>query len=313
MTPRAGLAGDPLVSVVIPFRNAAAFLGEAIESVLAQSYGNWEVLLVDDGAVDGGAEIARDYARRQPARIRTLEHADRTSRGASAARNLGIRYARGPLVALLDADDVWLPEKLEEQLAILRDEPDAALVYGTRELWRGWNRSAAASEVDAVVAHGIAADRLYRPPALFLLMFGARRATVPSCSDLMFHRARATRVGGFEDAFRGMYDDQVFLVKLALEEPIYVASRCWTRYRQHPDSCVARWAAAGAASEEWPTFVRWMERYVDLHPCAGFAERRAARHALRELEHPRLARLLALPRRLRLRIGRKLTAAAVTR
>src|SRR5512147_1824882 len=106
------MTNQPLVSGVIIFWNAERFLQEAIESVLAQTYPSWELLLVDDGSTDGASEIARSYAARHPERIRYLEHPGHRNRGMSASRNLGLQQSRGALVAFLDSDDVWLPEKL---------------------------------------------------------------------------------------------------------------------------------------------------------------------------------------------------------
>src|SRR5262249_6096994 len=100
----------PLVSVVTPFWNARSFIAEAIESVLAQEFQSWELLLVDDGATDGSTDIARDYAGRFPEKIRYLEHEGHANRGSSCARNLGIRDAKGAYIAFLDADDVWTPD-----------------------------------------------------------------------------------------------------------------------------------------------------------------------------------------------------------
>ena len=122
--------GEPLVSAITIFLDAETFLREAIESVLAQTYANWELLLVDDGSTDGSTEIALGYARLYPQRIRYLEHEGHRNRGMSASRNLGIPHARGEYIALLDADDVWLPLKLERQVAILESDPESAMVYG---------------------------------------------------------------------------------------------------------------------------------------------------------------------------------------
>src|SRR5215211_6343875 len=109
----------PLVSVVIPFLNAERFIQEAIESVFAQTYDNWELLLVDDGSNDGSTRIALEYAERNSGRVRYLQHPGHRNRGVSASRNLGISSARGEYIAFLDADDVWLPHKLEQQVEIL--------------------------------------------------------------------------------------------------------------------------------------------------------------------------------------------------
>jgi len=103
------VSDTPLVSVITIFLDAERFLNEAIESLRAQTYERWELLLVDDGSRDGSSEIAREHAARDPHRIRVLEHAGHANLGMSASRNLGIAHARGDLVALLDADDVYLP------------------------------------------------------------------------------------------------------------------------------------------------------------------------------------------------------------
>src|SRR3712207_221993 len=79
----------PRVSVVVIFLDAARFLGEAVASVLGQTYGAWELLLVDDGSTDGSSALARGYAAAQPGRVRYLEHPGHANRGMSAARNLG--------------------------------------------------------------------------------------------------------------------------------------------------------------------------------------------------------------------------------
>src|SRR5690349_25146590 len=114
----------PVVSAITIFYNGKTFIAEAIESVLAQTYPSWELLLVDDGSTDGASEIARDYAVRHPERVRYLEHAGPRNRGMSASRNVGLPDSRGAPVALLDSGDVWLPGKLARRVATL-DAPPA--------------------------------------------------------------------------------------------------------------------------------------------------------------------------------------------
>src|SRR5262245_61406233 len=103
---------DPRVSIVTPFLNAQRFIAEAIERVLAQTYDEWELWLVDDGSTDTSSDIARDYARRHADRIRYVDHPGHEHRGISASRLLGLRHSRGEYLAQLDADDVYLPDKL---------------------------------------------------------------------------------------------------------------------------------------------------------------------------------------------------------
>ena len=110
----------PLVSVVMPIHNAAAFLVEAVASVQAQSLANWELLAVDDGSTDGSGEMLAGLVATDP-RIRTLSTGDNL--GAGAARNCAMNAARGRFLAFLDADDLWHPEKLARQLDFLARHP----------------------------------------------------------------------------------------------------------------------------------------------------------------------------------------------
>src|SRR5262245_32834695 len=103
---------QPIVSCIIIFYNAEQFIQEAIDSVFAQTYCNWELLLVDDGSVDRSSEIARRIAEMHPERVRVVEHEGRCNRGMSASRNLGIRSSQGEEVAFVDSHDVCAERRL---------------------------------------------------------------------------------------------------------------------------------------------------------------------------------------------------------
>ena len=118
----------PLVSVVMPAYNACTYLDQAVRSVLDQDYPHAELIVVDDGSVDGTAEQAEQYGPR----VRVLRQ---KNRGPAAARNLAIRHAKGSLIAFLDADDVWLPGKLSAQVAELQRHPEVGLVFGKFTRW----------------------------------------------------------------------------------------------------------------------------------------------------------------------------------
>ena len=113
----ASRARDPLVSVIVPCYNGAAFLEEALRSALAQSYGEVEVVVVDDGSTDSSAEIARRF----PVRYIRQEN-----RGLSEARNTGIRESKGSYLVFLDADDRLKPRAIETGLGALALRPDCA-------------------------------------------------------------------------------------------------------------------------------------------------------------------------------------------
>jgi glycosyltransferase involved in cell wall biosynthesis len=118
----------PAVSIVMATRNYGRFLRTAIDSVVAQTFGDWELIVVDDGSTDETPEILnayRDDARIRPHRTDGL--------GQPRAKNLGIQLARGPLIAFLDGDDAWLPDKLERQLPLF-ERPAVGVVYSRRIL-----------------------------------------------------------------------------------------------------------------------------------------------------------------------------------
>src|SRR5678816_2796983 len=95
-----------------------------------RTYSDWELLLVDDGSIDRSTAIAKEYRDRYPEQVRYFEHASHSNRGKSTSRNLGLEKATGRYIAFLDADDVFLPQKLERQVALLKANPDAGMVYG---------------------------------------------------------------------------------------------------------------------------------------------------------------------------------------
>lgn len=107
---------NPLVSVIMPVYNSAKYLHEAVDSVLAQSYAHWELLMVNDCSTDSSAEKMKSFSE-QDQRIKTF-HLSKNS-GAAAARNLAIQNAQGKYIAFLDADDLWMPEKLAQQISYM--------------------------------------------------------------------------------------------------------------------------------------------------------------------------------------------------
>jgi glycosyltransferase involved in cell wall biosynthesis len=254
----------PLVSVVAIFLNAERFLDEAIQSVTSQTYPHWELLLVDDGSSDGSSAVARAYAEREPSRVRYLEHPGHRNQGMSASRQLGLHHARGEYLALLDADDVWLPGKLERQVAILEAHPQAALLFGAPLYWFGWTGRPEDRERDYVIDLKLPVDRVYDPPQL-LLPFLQRAAPTPCPSDVLVRRAAAVSVGGFEAHFVGVnmvYEDQGFFSKLLLRAPAFASGETWDRYRQHPESCYAVSKTTGGREVARRYFLNWFGRYL---------------------------------------------------
>lgn len=107
-----------LVSVIIPVYNSLPFLKDSIESIIAQTYQEWELIIVDDGSTDGSVELIKQYAERD-SRIRLILLGE--NKGAAIARNRGIQEARGRYIAFNDSDDMWKPHKLERQLRFMKE------------------------------------------------------------------------------------------------------------------------------------------------------------------------------------------------
>jgi glycosyltransferase involved in cell wall biosynthesis len=117
----------PVVSILMPVFNGAAYVGQAIESALAQSYPDFELIVVNDGSTDSSAEVIRPYLA--DPRIRYFEQ---PNGGVAAARNAAIRVAKGRYIGFLDQDDLWLPEKLQLQVQYLDSHPDVGLVHANQ-------------------------------------------------------------------------------------------------------------------------------------------------------------------------------------
>ena len=311
----------PLVSVVTIFLDAARFLDEAVASVLAQTYERWELLLVDDGSTDGSTEMARMWSARYPDRIRYLEHAGHANRGMSASRNLGIRHGQGQFVALLDSDDVWEPDKLARQVALLEAHPEAELVYGSPLYWFGWTGDPADVRRDWSPRTPVPAGTIVNPPELALASHPLGPGSSPCPSDLCFRRGLVDRVGGFEESFRGiyaLYEDQAFLAKVYLAAPVLVTGERWLRYRQHPQSCVSIVTGGGHAETVRRFFLEWLVGYLRAADVRDARVRRAAHRALRAVRHPTVSRLEARGRavagralRLGVRVVRRLAPRAL--
>jgi glycosyltransferase involved in cell wall biosynthesis len=264
----------PLVSVVTIFLNTEKYIEEAIESIFAQTYDNWELLLVDDGSTDGSTKIALQYAQQYPGKVRYLEHEGHQNRGMSAARNLGIRNAKGEYTAFLDADDIWLPQKLERQVAILDSQPEAAMVCGPSQVWYSWTGNPEDLQRDWVhtLGTGVQPDKLYKPPTL-LKLFLRHQARTPGTCSVLIRREIFEKVGEFEESFRGMFEDRVFFSKVYLKVPVFITSEYWDKYRRHPDSTCS---VASQQLSLWRpepahlTFLNWMADYFSQEKVKDF-------------------------------------------
>ena len=287
---------NPRVSVICVFLNAERFFAEAIDSVLAQAFDDYELLLVDDGSTDGSSAMARGLAARDPARIRYLEHPGHAHRGIARTRELGLSKARGEFIAFIDSDDVWRPGKLAEQVALLEAHPECGLLCGTVNYWSSWEGGS-----DRLVPTGPVLDTVSAAPDTLLNIYPLGPSAAPCPSDAMFRRSVYLALGGPDEEFAGaheLYEDQTFYAKLYLAYPVWFSSRCWLDYRQHDASCVARARNDGSYPDVRRFFLEWFEGYVAEQELHGKeAIERAIRRARWAADHPIAARFLRLSRR----------------
>ncbi|MCH7629205.1 MAG: glycosyltransferase family 2 protein [Proteobacteria bacterium] len=280
-------AVSPRVSVICPFLNAESFIAESLASVLAQDFTDFELILVDDGSTDSSASIAQAHAACLPDRATMLSHPGRANLGISASRSLGLSVARGQYVAFLDADDVWLPGKLGEQVALLDAHPDAAMACGVVTYWSSWDGGE-----DEVIRTGGAIAPVAPPGVPVPRLYPVGDDGAPSPSEVLLRRDAVMAVGGPEDAFRDMYEDQVLFTKLMLAYPTCFSDRHWLLYRVRGDSCTAHVRAARQYLPRRRQYFEWLAGHLVRHPALatpGLA--RTVRTELRWLRHPLLWKL----------------------
>jgi glycosyltransferase involved in cell wall biosynthesis len=203
----------PAISVVIPAYNAMRFLPAAVESASAQSFRDFEILLVDDGSTDGIAGFAAGY---DDPRLRLIRQANR---GVSAARNRGVAEARGEFVAFLDADDLWDPPKLERQRALLAADPRAGLCHTGIRFIDEHGRDIGRPQIAArPVQHW--ADVVRENPV--------------ACGSTPLVRTACLREAGpFDEALR-FAEDWDMWIRVAARHRFLAIRTPLTAYRQHP-------------------------------------------------------------------------------
>jgi len=202
----------PLASIILPTHNRKTMLLHAIESVIAQTYQNWELIVVNDASEDGTDDLVRNFMMND-SRISYIQN--RSSLGGSGARNAGIAAARGHYVSFLDDDDRWMPDKLEKQIEALSEQPEAvaASCWYTANSFLGRRR----------VVH------THPNPALQELL---SENVLGGASVCMIRRSTLEQTGGFSEDLPSAQDWD-FWVRLRIQGPIVVARQALVSYMVH--------------------------------------------------------------------------------
>jgi glycosyltransferase involved in cell wall biosynthesis len=254
---------SPLVSVITPFLNGADWLRQSVESVLAQTYTNWQLILIDDGSLPEASLVAKEYSNNYPGKIIYTEHPGHINLGCSSSRNQGMKYATGELVALLDSDDIWLPEKLQKQVDIHNKYPEAGFICEASNYWYSWEKP---ESDDVVIKIGVEDNRLYQPPQLIYSLYPLGKGAAPCPSGMMIKKSLYDEIGGFENSFKGenqAYEDQPFLFKVYLRTPVYVSGDANNLYRQRSGSLMQFISDKKKYYKVRLFFLKWMEDYIN--------------------------------------------------
>jgi teichuronic acid biosynthesis glycosyltransferase TuaG len=210
----------PVVSVIIPAYNAAPYLSAAIQSVLGQTFSDLEIIVIDDGSTDGTGDVAASFGSR-------VQYLRTANLGPSAARNLGIARSTGRYIAFLDADDWWLPHKLDLQSGILFRNPDISFVCAD------WFNGETGEEPRTSALSG--GYKAWEQPASFDLML---EENFVNTSTIVVERDKLLKAGPFMESLRGAEDRHLWL-RLLSGRDAYVIKEILAFRRFHPGNTTA--------------------------------------------------------------------------
>lgn len=225
------------VSVVIPVWNGQRYVAEAMDSVLAQTHQDLELIVVDDGSTDATASIVEAYARKDP-RVRLVRQ---RNQGVASARNTGLEAAQGEWVACLDHDDVMLPHRLERQIAFIARHPEVRVLGSICQYINAEGKQRGGHTIGAPI----------RSPADLAAMLKDGRLIGLTHPSVIMHRATIRALGGYDPATEPAEDLDLWMRVAEAGHLILQADEVLTRYRVHPGSIIGTQAATGSRASMW--------------------------------------------------------------
>lgn len=257
-------AKTPKVSVVIAFLDGANFIGEAIDSVVAQSLSDWELILVDDGSTDSSPALARSLADSSE-RVRYLAHPGGAHRGVAETRALGSRHARGEFLVFLDHDDILYPNALSQMAAKLDANADASAVFACVLYW-AFDPSLGATDWTSTyrgLGNGLTSGRRV------LRSLIRSDAYHPANCSTLYRRRVYCELRDAGPLYPGMYEETAILFRLLASHDVYLLDRPVAAYRMHSESMCQRALAAGTLSnrgysEDRSRFLDWASENVPM-------------------------------------------------
>jgi glycosyltransferase involved in cell wall biosynthesis len=226
----------PLVSIVMPTYNRLRFLPATVQSIFAQTFRDWELIVADDGSDEHVLEYLRNLERHDRVRVVRRPH----SGNAGKMRNAAIAEARAPLVAFIDSDDVWVPTKLERQLAKMRAEPECRWSYTAFEIVDERDRPLPSER-----------NRRWTPYSGHIFDAVVRgSASIRTPSVVVASTELVRDVGAFDEAI-DCAEDYDLWTRMALRSPVCVVDEPLVRVRSHPDNSGRKIGSAYAARDYW--------------------------------------------------------------
>jgi glycosyltransferase involved in cell wall biosynthesis len=235
------------ISIVMPVLNGQKYVGLAIESILAQTYKSYELMVVDDGSTDGTRECIQQFATKLE--LKYVYHA--TPQGIPKSMNDGIRHSSGDMIAFLDHDDLWMPEFLEKQTDHLRDQPDLGMVYSDFQT---------IDPAGSIIEESVAVSRKRTRPSgdvfrqLFLDSFIVG-------NSVLIRKECFNRLGMFDETLR--WGDYHMWLRIALHYRVGYTPKSLTKYRQHPSQSTR---TPSARDLEDPVAIVALRKLLDSYP-----------------------------------------------
>lgn len=238
----------PKVSVIMPVLNGQRFIGEAIQSIAAQTYSNCELVVVDDGSTDGTAEKVRSFMDRLE--IRYVRH--ERPQGIAPSMNDGIRHSTGDLISFLDHDDAWFPEFVSTQVGYLEANPEVGMVHSD---FQTIDVEGKIIEASVAAARGRKRPSGHVFPALFMDSFIVG-------NSVMIRRECFDRLGIFDESLR--WGDYHMWMRIARHYRVDYVDKVLTKYRQHPTQSTR--STTGERPDAPPVAMQAIQSILQLYP-----------------------------------------------
>jgi glycosyltransferase involved in cell wall biosynthesis len=233
------------VTALIPTYDSGKYICDAVDSVLAQTFPAHEIIVVDDGSTDCTREVLAKYKTK-------IKYIRQVNAGPPAARNTGIARATGEFIALLDSDDLWVPQKLKLQMNYIDRHPECGLVYTDMKTF----------DDTGIIEESVKVSRNLTLPSgrIFPQMFVE---TLFQTSAVLIRKSCIDRVGGFDTSLR-MGDDYEFFLRIARHYELGYVDEPLVLYRQHPSQGTRTWGKLLQKGVPWEFLV--LKRILDTYP-----------------------------------------------